>query len=89
MLSKLKNFNAEQQDNNCDVTLCKNGVHALIGAVAITVHKLQGRSLEKLFVFSWSYTSNWIYVLLSRVKTSTGLFVRTPLSEIEKTSFDL
>lgn len=49
-------------------------------ATARTVHKLQGRSLQNLFVSSWSYTtSNWIYVVLSRVKTSNGLFVRTPL----------
>ena len=48
-------------------------------ATARTVHKLQGRSLQNLLVSSWSYTSNWIYVVLSRVTTSNGLFVRTPL----------
>jgi hypothetical protein len=48
-------------------------------ANARTVHKLQGRSIENLFVSTWSYTSNWIYVVLSRVKTSKGLFTRIPL----------
>ena len=48
-------------------------------ANARTVHKLQGRSLENLLVSTWSYTLNWIYVVLSRVRTSKGLYVRTPL----------
>ena len=53
-------------------------------ANARTTHKLQGKSLESVMVSTWSYTINWIYVVLSRVRTSTGLFVRMPLS-YEKT----
>jgi hypothetical protein len=43
---------------------------------ARTVHKLQGRSIDNLFVSCLNYTDNWIYVALSRVKTSKGLFLR-------------
>ena len=46
---------------------------------ARTVHKLQGRSLENLLVNTWVYTDNWIYVVLSRVRTSTGLHLKKPL----------
>ena len=48
-------------------------------ANARTVHKLQGRLLDNVLVSNWSYTSTWIYVVLSRVKTSQGLFVGKPL----------
>ena len=48
-------------------------------ANARTVHKLQGRSLENLMVSNWSYTTNWPYVVLSRVRTMTGLFLRSPI----------
>ena len=48
-------------------------------ANAITVHKLQGRSIDNLVGSTWGYTGNWIYVLLSRVKTLKGLFLRKRL----------
>ena len=44
---------------------------------ATTGHKLQGCSVQNLFVHEWSHTcKNWIYVVLSRVKTRIGLFCR-------------
>ena len=46
---------------------------------ARTVHKLQGRSLDNLFIHTWAYTDNWIYVVLSRLRSSTGLYVKKPL----------
>ena len=46
---------------------------------ARTIHKLQGRSLDNIFISSWDYRDNWIYVALSRVKTLRGLFLRMPL----------
>ena len=46
---------------------------------AITVHKLQGRSLDCIVASDWYYGPNWIYVLLSRLRTSAGLYVRDPL----------
>ena len=41
---------------------------------ATTGHKLQGMSKDKLIVESWSFISNWIYVVLSRVRTLECLF---------------
>ena len=55
-------------------------------ANARTVHKLQGRSIENLLVSTWSYTTNWVYVVLSRVRTSNGLFVRVPLLHTKTSS---
>ena len=47
---------------------------------ATTGHKLQGSGVDMLFVHNWSYTKNWVYVMLSHVKTKTGLFCRRKLS---------
>ena len=47
---------------------------------ATTGHKLQGSGVDNLFVHSWSYVTNWAYVMLSRVKTKGGLYMRQPLS---------
>jgi hypothetical protein len=46
---------------------------------ATTGHKLQGKSLDQLFISSWSYQRNWPYVLLSRARTLKGLFLRHKL----------
>jgi len=46
---------------------------------ATTGHKLQGKSLDQLFISSWSYQRNWPYVLLSRARTLNGLFLRHKL----------
>jgi PIF1-like helicase/Helitron helicase-like domain at N-terminus len=43
---------------------------------ATTGHKLQGSGVDQLFVHNWSYTTNWAYVMLSRVKTLSGLYAR-------------
>ena len=52
---------------------------------ATTGHKLQGSGVKNLFVHNWSYVQNWVYVMLSRVKTLSGLFMRMPLSlDLEK-----
>ena len=48
-------------------------------ANARTVHKLQGKTLDAIVVSSWDYTGNWVYVVLSRVRTLKGLFLRLPL----------
>ena len=48
--------------------------------IATTGHKLQGMSKDTLIVNSWNYQfSNWIYVVLSRVRTLSGLFLCRPL----------
>ena len=46
---------------------------------AITVHKLQGRSLDCIVASEWHYGANWVYVLLSRLRTSAGLYARDNL----------
>jgi hypothetical protein len=48
---------------------------------ATTGHKLQGSGVDTLFVHNWNYTTNWPYVILSRVKTISGLFLRTKLTD--------
>ena len=47
-------------------------------------HKLQGVTVQDLFVHNWEYTKNWPYVVLSRVTTRDGLFLRSPLSTDER-----
>ena len=44
-----------------------------------TGHKLQGSSVDHLFVHAWYQKGNWPYVVLSRVRTISGLFLREPL----------
>ena len=46
---------------------------------ARTVHKLQGRSIEFLYISNWDYTGKWNYVCLSRVCEMKGLFLAKPL----------
>ena len=47
---------------------------------ATTGHKLQGSGVDNVFIHTWSYTTNWVYVMLSRVRTKSGLYMRKPLS---------
>ena len=43
-------------------------------------HKLQGMSKDTLIVSEWDYRcANWVYVVLSRVRTRKGLFLTKPL----------
>jgi len=46
---------------------------------ATTGHKLQGQTKSSLCISEWHYGKNWPYVVLSRVKTLKGLFLRTAL----------
>ncbi|KAL7448089.1 hypothetical protein ACHAWC_000349, partial [Mediolabrus comicus] len=47
--------------------------------VATTGHKLQGMSKDILIINDWSYRANWVYVVLSRVRTLAGLYLMKPL----------
>ena len=42
-------------------------------------HKLQGCTCIKMLVNDWFYGSNWPYVVLSRVRTMEGLYIREEL----------
>ena len=48
---------------------------------ATTGHKLQGATIKKIFVQSFTTVQNWLYVVLSRVKTMNGLFLHKPLNK--------
>ena len=48
--------------------------------IATTGHKLQGMSKDILIVNDWNYQCvNWVYVVLSRVRTLAGLYLMKPL----------
>ena len=52
----------------------------VISNEATTGHKLQGASINQLFVNNWKYTTNWPYVVLSRLRSREGLYLRNKLS---------
>ena len=53
----------------------------LILNLATTGHKLQGQQTKETIVVSdYHYRNNWMYVILSRVKTRNELFVREPIN---------
>ncbi|KAL7493251.1 hypothetical protein ACHAWT_002307 [Skeletonema menzelii] len=56
---------------------------------ATTGHKLQGMSKDKLIVTNWTFKSNWVYVVLSRVRTLSGLYLLKPLPEDRLDSFSV
>ena len=59
----------------------------VISNKATTGHKLQGVSLNQMLVRSWNYrTPNWIYVVLSRVRTLNRLFICEKLNHTKKIS---
>ena len=67
--------------DDSDTFLCRlkmRQIHVHINN-ATTGHKLQGTSLDSLFVSNWSYVRNWPYVMLSRVRKLSGLYLRNPL----------
>jgi hypothetical protein len=49
--------------------------HATMG------HKLQGKTVESLVIAEWSRVKNWNYVVFSRVKRLSGLFLMEPIPE--------
>jgi len=50
--------------------------------IANTWHKLQGQTKKHLIVTSWNYAvPNWVYIVLSRVKTLRGLFLLNKLND--------
>ena len=52
----------------------------VISNQATTGHKLQGPSINQLFVNNWNYTTNWPYVVLSQLRSSKGLYLHNNLS---------
>ena len=57
--------------------------------IATTAHQLQGMSKDQLIASSLNYSSkNWIYVVLSRVRTLSGLYLCQPLDELRPFPID-
>lgn len=52
----------------------------LISNSCTTGHKLQGCTVDDILVNDWVYDQNWAYVVLSRVRTMDGLYIRQKLS---------
>ena len=74
-------------DQKIKAKINMNQLHLLVNH-ATTGHKLQGRSLDCVFVSSWGSFKNWAYVVLSRVRTEKGLFLRKPLDPSKNYSLD-
>jgi hypothetical protein len=55
---------------------------------ATTGHKLQGTSIESLFVHTSTTVRNWMYVVLSRVKSIKGLYLRQQLDKKDLAKFN-
>ena len=60
----------------------------LLANHATTGHKLQGQSKNSICIFIFNYGKNWPYVVLSRVRTLKGLFLREPLDPARDFSND-
>ena len=71
-------FSTDNSKNkfNCTLKFSQFPIHV---NNATTGHKLQGSSLDSLMISSWSYTQNWPYVMLSRIRTLNGLYLHQPL----------
>jgi hypothetical protein len=50
-----------------------------VPAFALTGHKCQGATLSSLVVGQWHRARDWTYVVLSRVRTLTGLYLMSAL----------
>jgi hypothetical protein len=48
---------------------------------ATTVHKLQGKTMDRLVIAQWSAHKNWAYVAISRVRTLAGLYLTKPIKD--------
>ncbi|KAL7524271.1 hypothetical protein ACHAWF_000884 [Thalassiosira exigua] len=57
---------------------------------AITGHKLQGPTKDQMIVYAWNKSTNWIYIVMSRIRTGLWFFaVRTlKLHDIKPPSKD-
>ena len=53
----------------------------IIGNFATTGHKLQGKTWAILVIAEWRNVENWAYMILSRVRTLTGIFLLEALPD--------
>ena len=64
-----------------DLLPVKMNQFPVVRNTATTGHKLQGKTVPSIFIYDWQYVTNWPYVVLSRVETMDGVYLRKPLSE--------
>jgi PIF1-like helicase len=74
-----QHFYSDTEDNLQTVKMKAIQLPILLNS-ATTGHKLQGAGVDTLFVHNWSYSPNWVYVMLSRVTSMRGLYARNLLS---------
>jgi len=80
------NLNVADEEFKCKMA---GNQFPLISNSATTGHKLQGCTVNFIFVNDWHYSKNWPYVVLSRVRTKNGLVISQMLSEkLEKYEMD-
>ena len=60
----------QMKEDDCEMVKMKATQLPVISNQATTGHKLQGASINQLFVSNWNYTTNWPYVVLSRRRSS-------------------
>ena len=60
----------EKQKMTCGITQIP-----VVSSDAITGHKLQGLTKDNIIVYSWNKVTEWMYVVLSRVRTLNGLYL--------------
>ena len=91
-MEKPRGFKLEQEKDTVNIRMkISNMTHKIKVKIiqfgiksnkAITVHKLQGVSLDRMVDRSWRYRfPNWVYVALSRVRTLDVLFICKKLDE--------
>ena len=72
-------FLLDVRKDGVDSSRCLPAAKSALGVncnIAATGHKLQGTLKDSLIIGSWNYTfENWIYVVLSTVRTLKGGFV--------------
>ena len=55
----------QMKEDDCEMVKMKAKQLPVISNQATTGHKLQGASINQLFVNNWNYSTNWPYVVLS------------------------
>ena len=70
----------QMKEDDCEMVKMKATQLPVISNQATTGHKLQGASINQLFVNNWNYTMNWSYIVLSRLRSSEGLYLCNKLS---------
>ena len=70
----------QMKEDNHEMVKMKATQLPVISNQATTRHKLQGASINQLFVNNWNYTTNWPYVVLSQLRSSKGLYLCNKIS---------